>query len=276
MPRASCSLLLSALLCVAAASGCGSAEEPPRQDRVADPGGDGLLVSYEAGNHLQRYGGRVFADGRYELFTASGEQRPKWTPYEPFTPDQVQEIRTAVDEALDAGLPDRVTAEPPPLDAPTARFTLGDREIVVADWPANAPPELERLLERIGELRRRPPVPSTWELWTGKELVAREARCEVGEVARLEALRNAIFLPNPPSSSGAGATADPPAGTPLVRVTFATPKGDEVLEVHADGRRVDRTPARGEQVQTLDADRMAAIRHALAAEDWAALPARLC
>jgi hypothetical protein len=276
VPRASCSLLLSALLCVAAAaSGCG-AEEPPRQDRVADPGGDGLLVSYEAGNHLQRYGGRVFADGRYELFTASGQERPKWTPYEPFTPDQVQEIRSAVDEALDAGLPSRVTADPPPLDAPTARFTLGDREIVVADWPAKAPPELERLLERIGELRRRPPVPSTWELWTGKELVAREARCEVGEVARLEALRNAIFLPNPPSSSGTGSTPDPPAGTPLVRVTFATPKGDEVLEVHPDGRRVDRTPAQGEQVQSLEADRMAAIRHALAAEDWAALPARLC
>ncbi len=61
-----------------------------------------------------------------------------------------------------------------------------------------------------------------------------------------------------------------------MRITFATAKGDEVLEVQPDGRRVDRTPARGEQVQSLDGDRMAAIRHALAAEDWAALPARLC
>ena len=49
-----------------------------------------------------------------------------------------------------------------------------------------------------------------------------------------------------------------------------------MLEIRADGRRVDRTPARGEQIQDLDADRMAAIRHALAAEDWAALPTRLC
>jgi len=276
VPRASCSLLLSALLWLAAAaSGCG-ADEPPGQDRVADPGGDGLLVSYEAGNHLHRYGGRVFADGRYELFTASGRERPKWTAYEPFTSDEVGEIRGAVDEALDAGLPSRVTTDPPPLDAPTAHFTLGDREIMVAGWPANAPPELERLLERISDLRRKPPVPSTWEVWTGKELVALEARCEIGEVARLDALRNAIFLPNAPSSTGAGASADPPAGTPLVRITFATPKGDEVLEIHPDGRRVDRTPARGEQVQNLDADRMAAIRHALEAEDWAALPARLC
>jgi hypothetical protein len=135
---------------------------------------------------------------------------------------------------------------------------------------------LERLLDRIRGLRRRPPVPSTWELWNGYALVALEARCEIGEVARLEALRNAIFLPSPPSSPRAGATADPPEGTPLVRITFATARGDEVLEVHPDGRRVDRTPARGEQVQSVDANRMAAIRHALAAEDWAALPARLC
>jgi hypothetical protein len=264
------------MLCLLAACGaCG--ERSPAERAVAENGG-GLLVSYEAGNHLHRYGGRVFADGRYELFTASGLEDPKWTAYEPFTPDEVQEIRGAVDEALDAGLPSRVTTDPPPLDAPTAHFTLGDREIVVAGWPANAPPELERLLERISDLRRKPPVPSTWELWTGEKLVALEARCEIGEVARLEALRNAIFLPNPPSSppAGATATADPPAGTPLVRITFATPKGDEVLEVHPDGRRVDRTPARGEQAQELDADRMAAIRHALEAEDWAALPERLC
>lgn len=277
MPRPARNLLLPALLALAAAGfGCG-AEEPPGRDRVADPGGDGLLLSYEAGNHLHRYGGRMFADGRYELFSASGAERPEWTAYEPFTPDQVREIRGAVDAALAAGLPGRVPAgDPPPLDAPTARFTLGDRDIVVGNWPANAPPELERLLDRIQELRRRPPVPSTWELWTGKEVVALEARCEIGEVAVLEALRDAIFLPSPPSSTGAGAAADPPRGTPLVRITFATAKGDEVLEVHPDGRRVDRTPARGEQVQSLDADRIAAIRHALAAEDWAALPARLC
>ena len=244
---------------------------------MAETGADGLLVSYEAGNHLHRYGGRVFADGRYELFTASGRQRPAWNSYEPFTPDQVKEIRGAVDEALAAGLPDRVLADPPPQDAPTARFTLGDREIVVVDWPANAPPELKRLLRKIQDLRSRPPVPSTWELWTGTKLVTLTAECEIGEVAVLDALRNAIFQPSPPSTpAGGAAAADPPDGTPLLRITFATDKGDEVLEIRADGRRVDRTPARGEQIQDLDADRMAAIRHALAAEDWAALPTRLC
>jgi hypothetical protein len=264
------------VLCLlATCAGCG--ERSPAERPVADQGADGLLVSYEAGNHLHRYGGRVFADGRYELFTASGQERPEWTAYDPFTPEQVAEIRGAVDDALAAGLPSEVSAgDPPPLDAPTAHFTLGDRDIVVADWPANAPPELERLLDRIRELRRRPPVPSTWELWTGDEVVALEVRCEIGEVARLDALRNAIFLPSPPSSPGGAATADPPEGTPLVRITFATDKGDEVLEVRPDGRRVDRTPAHGEQVQDLGDARMAAIRHALAAEDWAALPARLC
>ena len=86
-------------------------------------------------------------------------------------------------------------------------------------------------------------------------------------MAVLDALRDAIFLPSPPSTrAGGAAAADPPDGTPLLRITFATDKGDEVLEIRADGRRVDRTPARGEQIQDLDADRMAAIRHALAAE----------
>ena len=243
---------------------------------MADQGGDGLLLSYEAGNHLHRYGGRVFADGRYELFTASGQERPKWTAYEPFTPDQVREIRGAVDEALAAELPSRVTADPPPLDAPTAHFTLGDREIVVADWPANAPPELERLLERIA--RAAPPPARAEHLGAVDREGAGRAR---------GALRDRRGGP-----AGGAARRDLPA-EPAVLARSArhgrSAGGDPARAHHVrhgQGRRGARGPTgrppgrphagRGEQVQSLDADRMAAIRHALAAEDWAALPARLC
>jgi hypothetical protein len=222
----------------------------------------------------------VFADGRYELFSTSHPRsEPDWRAYEPFTPEQVEEIRGEVEEATAAGIPDRISAgDPPPPDAATATFTLlGGREIVVGNWPANAPAELERLLQRIAELRRRPPVPSTWRLWSGGEAVELEVRCDVGEVDVLQPLRDAIFLPAaPPATGGDEAGPDPPEGTPLVQITFATAKGDEVLEVFADGRRVDRAGGGEPRTTELDGDRMAAIRRALAATDWRALPARLC
>ena len=45
----------------------------------------GLLVAYEAGNHLHRYGARVYADGRYEQFsTTHPAEAPKWERFEPF------------------------------------------------------------------------------------------------------------------------------------------------------------------------------------------------
>jgi hypothetical protein len=268
-------LLVPALL----AAGC-APDGGQRRATVADPAGGGLLLAYEAGNHQHRYGGRVFADGRYELYSTSEPLAdPDWKAYEPFTAEQLEEIRQQVDEALAAGLPSRISAgDPPPPDAATARFTLGDREIVVGNWPANAPPEIEALLDRIAALRRRPPVPSTWRLWSRGEVVELHARCEIGDVEVLSALRDAIFMPAAPPAAGRGAPsgADPPAGTPLVRITFAAKRGDEVLDVFADGRRIDRTPVGGDRVRELDDDRMAAIRQALDATDWSALPARLC
>jgi hypothetical protein len=270
MPAWPLAVLVLALVC----SGCGG--EAASRGRADMP--DALLLSYEAGNHLHRYGGRVFADGRYELYsTADQVSEPNWTVREPFTPAQIDEIRAAVDAALAAGLPDRVPADgPPPPDADTARFVLRDRAIVVEDWSGAPPPELQGLVDRIAQLRRPPPAPSTWRLWSRGAPVELEARCEIGEVVALDHLRDAIFMPAARPTSGASATSDPPAGTPLVRITFTTPKGDERLEVYPDGRRIDLAPGGDERVHELDADRMAAIRQALAETDWAALPARLC
>jgi hypothetical protein len=275
MPRWPAWVLAAGLLAI---PGCGG---EPAERGMAEADGDGLVIAYEAGNHLHRHGGRVFEDGRYELFSSSDPRaKPDWKAYEPFTPEQVEQIRAEAERAAASGIPDRISAgEPPPPDAATAHFTLpGDREIVVGNWPANAPAELDRVLQRIAELRRRPPVPSTWRVWSGGETVELEAPCEVGEVDVLRGLRDAIFLPAaaPAPEGDREAGDDPPAGTPLVSITFAAPGGEEVLEVFADGRRVDRAGGGEPRATDLDGDRMAAIRRALAATDWRALPARLC
>jgi hypothetical protein len=245
---------------------------------MPEPGaGNGLLVAYEAGNHLHRYGARVYADGRYEQFSTSHPgEAPGWERYEPFGERGTDAIAGAVDAALAAHIPDRISAgDPPPPDAATAHVTLRDREIEVGNWPKNAPAEVQHVLDTIAEQRRRPPTASTWELWSRGELVTLQVGCDVGDVAVLHGLDDALFMTSAaPGDAPAGE--DPPDGTPLVRVTFAGRDGDDLLSVFADGRRVERSAA-GETTETrIGDDQLAAVRRALAATDWAALPARLC
>jgi hypothetical protein len=223
--------------------------------------GTDLLLSYEAGNHLHHYGGRVYRDGRYEL---RDSDEPQWTAYDPFTAEQVAEIEKAID-ALH--VPDHITGDRPP-DAATATFVLKGRSVKVDEWP-KAAPELAALLDTIAELRKTPPVPSTWRVWSKGRVVTLEAHCDIGEVKALSALRDALFMPDP--SAPRPPDDDPPDGTPLVSVNF----GEELLEVFPDGKRVDR--ANGLQTtKTVGADRVNAIRAALAETDWAKLPSRLC
>lgn len=269
-----CGLAVGAAIVVA---GCGGgSEETPA--RMADPGaGNGLIVAYEAGNHLHRYGARVYADGRYEQFSTShAGEAPHWEPYEPFGERETGAIAEAVDAALGAGIPDRISAgDPPPPDAPTAHVTLRDREIEVGNWPKNAPPELQNVLDTIAEQRRRPPTPSTWEVWSRGEVVTLEVGCDVGEVDTLRALDDALFMTSAaPGDTPAGA--DPPPDTPLIRVTFSGRDGDDVVSVFADGRRVEISSAGETSESSLGGDQIAAVRRALAATDWAALPSRLC
>jgi hypothetical protein len=259
-------------------AGCGGGSAPPEEApvRTPEPAG-GLIVGYEAGNHLHRYGARVYADGRYELFsTSQPAETPRWEAFEPFGEQQTAAIAEAVDAALAAEIPDRISAgDPPPPDAPTGHVTLRDREIVVGNWPKNAPPELQRVLDTIAEQSKRAPTPSTWELWSNGAVVSLEVGCDVGEVAVLHALDDALYMTSAaPGDAPEGD--DPPEGTPLVRVTFAGRDGDEVRSVFADGRLVDRTADGKTSEERVGADRLAAVRRALAATDWAALPPRLC
>ena len=116
------------------------------------------LLAYEAGNHLHSYGGRVFRDGRYEL---RDDDDPQWAAFEPFTPEQVEQIETAIDARE---VPGQITGERLP-DGASATFALQRRTVRSDECPKAAP----AARGDPGQYRRAaqaPPVPSTWRLWT--------------------------------------------------------------------------------------------------------------
>jgi hypothetical protein len=229
--------------CILLLAGCGA--EPVTVDPTE------ILFAYEAGNHLHSYGGRVYRDGRYELFSTDhpGAAR-EWESFAPFTPRQIDEIEARVDAAKT--LPREIKGDPPP-DAARATFSLDGHTVVIDDYPRTAPQALEAILETISELRSKPAVPSTWTVWDGTRQVTLEVPCEIGEVDVLQPLRDALFLPEPKTS---GAKVElPPRGTPLLTLEYAT------------GSRM--TVSEGDE-------REAAVRAALARTEWAKLPSRLC
>ena len=69
-----------------------------------------------------------------------------------------------------------------------------------------------------------------------------EARCDIGEVEALSALRDALFMPD---ASGQAPRGRRPARGHAARVSVNF--GEELLEVYADGRRVDR--ANGQETE---------------------------
>ena len=210
-----------------------------------------VLFAYEAGNHLHQYGGRVYSDGRYELFSTEQPGGPKeWESFAPFTAEQVEKIRAVVHEARDAT---RDNTGTPPPDSVRATFDLDGKTVTVDDYPRKAPPELEAILDTIAKLRKKPPIPSTWKVWDGTNTVTLEVPCDIGDVEVLQPLRDALFLPSPKTDGTKVAL--PPKGTPLLTLEYAT--GSAVSIKEGD----EREPA---------------VRAALARTDWAKLPSRLC
>ncbi len=210
-----------------------------------------VVFAYEVGNHLHQYGGRVHRDGRYELFSTEQPGGAKaWESFAPFTAEQVERIRAVVHDARDVPGDDAGT---PPPDAARGVFDLDGRTVTVDDYPRNAPPELEAILDTIAKLRKKPPIPSTWTVWDGTSTVTLEVPCDIGDVEVLQPLRDALFLPSPKTDGRKVAL--PPKGTPLLTLRYAN--GSAVSVEEGD----EREPA---------------VRAALARTDWAKLPSRLC
>jgi hypothetical protein len=123
-------------------------------ERMTD---DAPIFAYEAQNFQTGYGGRVFADGRYELYDnwQPGAGEPQWETFDPFTPEQITQITAAVDKASAANLPDHVeTSVPPAPDAGVAKVTLGGRQIVIDEWPQGALTEINAIMDLITEFRK--------------------------------------------------------------------------------------------------------------------------
>jgi hypothetical protein len=255
-------------------------EKPPDAGTSAALRSDsGILLAYEIGNYAFGYGMRVFEDGRYESHSTRAPKQPEWESFERFTPEQMKEVRKEVDQAFSAGLPPKIPSpQRPPPDASTAKVTLRGQTCTVAAWPNPAAQHLQRLLARVADLHSPPPASSTWQLWTGGAVMEFQVDCEIAQVDALNSLDRAIFGPavSPGSKVSAKTLSLPPPGTPLIRITFTKQKGNEVLDIFPDGRRVQRLPSGEVTVRKLEPARLAAIRKALAETDWAALPKRLC
>ncbi len=185
----------------------------------------------------------------------------------------MEALRAAVDQAVTANLPAEIKHGTPGPDAAKATFNLNGHKVVVDNYPKDSPKQIEHVLDRIQELRKSPPTPTVWKLWSDGKVVRREAQCDIADVKVLQRVRDAIFIKD--SAADRPSAKDPPDGTPLVSILFKNPKGEERLEVFADGRRVDHT-ADGKDTHHLGADQLNAVRAALAGTDWAKLPPRLC
>lgn len=114
------------------------------------------LLRYEVWHFSGPYGGRVFTDGRYELYDrhTTGED-PQWEAFEPFTPEQTTALATAVDALIQSLSPEdieRPTTVSP--DSATATFVLRDKEYTITSYPFAAPVQFTELVELITTLRK--------------------------------------------------------------------------------------------------------------------------
>jgi hypothetical protein len=277
---------LALILIAASLAACGSS---PERRPVAEPGGEPLLqLDIQQGQAL-----RVFADGRYEfrgdVLPRLGEDgrvkldrvplrwRLQWT----FTPEEMEQLRAAIDAADDPPLRDRYTA-PGSIHGRDLTWTLrtsGRRaHVVVEGWPAAQAPALERLYRRLFEIHRPEGETSTWRLWTGAGVAEKLVTCEPGSVPALRGILAALFDPDAaPAGDGARTVAEPPEDTPLAEVAFRRHDREvDRLFVYAGGRQAQLRDGKREDLEPLPPARMRRLRAEIAAAGWDGLPDKLC
>jgi hypothetical protein len=236
---------------------------------------------------------RVLSDGRYEfrgdvepeigedgevsLRKVPLEWRLQWT----FAPDELDQLRTAIDEADDPPLEPRYTAGRQ-IHGRNLTWTLHTSRrtarVEVQGWPAAQPAALERLYRRLFEIHRPPGETSVWRLWTGAGATEKLVPCEPGSVPRLQGVVAALFGSGdeaPPE--GAETVELPPDDTPLAEVAFRR-DGEEFerLSVYGDGRQTQVLDGERRELDALPPERVQALRAAIAAAGWDGLPDRLC
>ena len=247
-------------------AGCG--EEAPERG-VAETNGDGLVRRLRGGQPpapVRRPGVRGRPLRAVQRLRAAA--KPDWKSYEPFTAEQVERDPRRGGRGAAAGSRTGCSAgDPPPPDAADRALHAAATARSSSATGRPTPPRRARAAaRRIADLRRRPPVPEHLAAVERRRSVVKlEARCEIGEV---DVLRRACATRSSCPAAPAGERrrrGRRPAGrtrrscasrSPPPRATRCSRCSPTAAASTARRRRARTTD--------LDADRMAAIRRALA------------
>jgi hypothetical protein len=273
---------LALIACVLA--GCGGGAPGERRQVADEPvleldiqQGQGLRVwpdgRYEFRGDVQPSLGE---DGRVKLEAVPLEWRLQWT----FAPEEMEQLREAIDAADDPPLRERYSARQ--IHGRNFVWTLrtSEREarVEVEGWPRAQPPALDRLYRRLFEIHRPEGETSTWRLWTGAGVAEKLVPCEPGSVPPLRGIVQALFNPDAATADEDAEAVDaPPEDIPLAEVAFRKDEREiDRLLVYGDGRQLQVRDGERKTLQPLSEERVRGLRAAIAAARWDAPPDRLC
>jgi hypothetical protein len=234
---------------------------------VSEAGGVLLEVAVLRDGELST-GLRVHVDGHTEA-AADGAWEPVWT----YPPEAVAALTAAAAEADDPPL-EATYSRPGGVSHPTTvRWRLpGGREIAIERYTKGLVPPLDHLYDRLFQLRPDPAASSLWRVLDGERTVEHRIVGEPAAIPGLAPLVDALFAREPPGDENAPARADSDS-PPLVEVRWET-EGDPPAQtlVHTDGTWVDVEGAKRTPQRKASPAELQALRAAIAAIDWNALP----
>jgi hypothetical protein len=211
---------------------------------------------------------RVHPDGRTEA-VAGGRWAPVWT----YPQEAVAALAAAAAEADDPPL-EAEYSRPGGVSHPTTvRWRLpGGREIAIERYTEGLVPPLDRLYERLFQLRPDPAASSLWRVLLGERAVQRRVVCEPAAIPELAPIVDALFAREPPGDDGAPASAesDAPALVEVLWETEGQPPARTV--VRTDGTWVEIEDTKHRPQRPASAGELQALRAAIEAVDWDALP----
>jgi hypothetical protein len=234
---------------------------------VSDEAGVLVEVAVERDGALSA-GLRVHRDGRAES-VADGRWTPAWT----YPQEAVAALAASAAEADDPPLAAEYSRPGGVSHPTTVRWRLpSGREITIERFSEGLVPALDRLYERLFQLRPDPAASSLWRVRTGEGTVQRRVECEPAAIPELGPLVDALFAREAPGDVGAPASAESEAPV-LVEVLWETAgRPAERTIVRTDGTWVEIDGATREPQRTASADELQALREAIDGIDWDSLP----
>jgi len=216
---------------------------------------------------------RVLPDGRVE----SRFGGDSWTEQWRYEAGALAALRRAVADADSPPLDSRYEREGG-VSHPTRivwklRTPTRSTTVTVEKYAPGLVPPLDRLYQRIYELRPDDGGSSVWRVRVGDRVVERVLNCEPASVPQLTPLVAALFDPG----GGADGRAVEGGGKPLVEIEWRTSgRTTERTVVHSDGRNVSVRDGAEHEERRYSAAEVEAIVRAIDAVGWASLPDPVC